>query len=301
MNIKRAFLTAAALMLIPGFAMAQSTMTFETTITYLPGVDEQTVGLPASVTVTRECNSGSPLDESFDDLGPLTSDDVTFVVQDADAVDWCTISISGVDSNWIPLVASANGDDLNETGSCEFGVLPGGDLGSDFALDGMNTCAFLLAPPVISYSVTKEWDFEGADEDDVNTAALVSVSCDNVIRNNNGLLELGDYSFPPTQITDGQTIVFGTAGNITYHVNPFPASPGEVSSCSADESVFDSAVESDNGCASGSTFSVASPSASCTITNSVFFEGIPTLSQYGMAIMALLMLGVGFVGFRRFV
>jgi hypothetical protein len=33
----------------------------------------------------------------------------------------------------------------------------------------------------------------------------------------------------------------------------------------------------------------------------VFFEGIPTLSQYGMAIMALLMLGVGFVGFRRFV
>ena len=37
------------------------------------------------------------------------------------------------------------------------------------------------------------------------------------------------------------------------------------------------------------------------ITNTVFFEGIPTLNQYGMAIMALLMLGVGFVGFRRFV
>jgi hypothetical protein len=40
---------------------------------------------------------------------------------------------------------------------------------------------------------------------------------------------------------------------------------------------------------------------SCTITNTVFFEGIPTLNQYGMAIMALLMLGMGFVGFRRFV
>ena len=39
----------------------------------------------------------------------------------------------------------------------------------------------------------------------------------------------------------------------------------------------------------------------CTFTNAVFFEGIPTLSQYGMAIMVLLMLGVGFVGFRRFV
>ena len=40
---------------------------------------------------------------------------------------------------------------------------------------------------------------------------------------------------------------------------------------------------------------------SCVMTNTVFFEGIPTLNQYGMAIMALLMLGMGFVGFRRFV
>jgi hypothetical protein len=31
----------------------------------------------------------------------------------------------------------------------------------------------------------------------------------------------------------------------------------------------------------------------------VFFEGIPTLTQHGMAIVALLMLGVGFVGMRR--
>jgi hypothetical protein len=39
----------------------------------------------------------------------------------------------------------------------------------------------------------------------------------------------------------------------------------------------------------------------CHITNTVFFEGIPTLNQYGLAILAVLMLGVGFVGFRRFV
>ena len=45
----------------------------------------------------------------------------------------------------------------------------------------------------------------------------------------------------------------------------------------------------------------AAEEVSCEFTNTVFFEGIPTLSQYGLAIMALLMLGVGFVGFRRFV
>ena len=39
----------------------------------------------------------------------------------------------------------------------------------------------------------------------------------------------------------------------------------------------------------------------CEIVNTVFFEGIPTLNQYGMAILALLMLGVGLVGFRRLV
>jgi hypothetical protein len=44
----------------------------------------------------------------------------------------------------------------------------------------------------------------------------------------------------------------------------------------------------------------AGGSSSCSITNTVFFEGIPTLSPLGMAFMAMLMLGVGLVGFRRF-
>jgi len=39
----------------------------------------------------------------------------------------------------------------------------------------------------------------------------------------------------------------------------------------------------------------------CTVTNTfTFFEGIPTLSQFGRGIMALLMLALGVVGFRRF-
>ncbi|MEE4216113.1 MAG: IPTL-CTERM sorting domain-containing protein [Xanthomonadales bacterium] len=42
------------------------------------------------------------------------------------------------------------------------------------------------------------------------------------------------------------------------------------------------------------------PIQSCTIYATAFFEGIPTLSLYGMVVMALLMLGVGFVGFLRF-
>lgn len=35
------------------------------------------------------------------------------------------------------------------------------------------------------------------------------------------------------------------------------------------------------------------------ITDTVFFEGIPTLNQWGMVLLALLMLGVGAVALRR--
>ena len=61
----------------------------------------------------------------------------------------------------------------------------------------------------------------------------------------------------------------------------------------------DDAVLVDNGCLDIEL--AAGMGAECTITNTVFYEGIPTLNQYGMAIMALLMLGMGLVGFRRFV
>lgn len=39
---------------------------------------------------------------------------------------------------------------------------------------------------------------------------------------------------------------------------------------------------------------------SCVIFNTRLFAGIPTLSQYGLAVLALLMLGVGVAAFRRF-
>lgn len=55
-------------------------------------------------------------------------------------------------------------------------------------------------------------------------------------------------------------------------------------------------------------FDVASPSTgvyTCQINNfpipARIVEGIPTLGNYGMAILALLILGVGFVGYRRLV
>ena len=67
----------------------------------------------------------------------------------------------------------------------------------------------------------------------------------------------------------------------------------------AEESITQSGVESEDNC--GGRSIEAGGSSSCTFVNTVFFEAIPTLSQYGLALLALLMLGIGAVGFRRFV
>jgi hypothetical protein len=71
-------------------------------------------------------------------------------------------------------------------------------------------------------------------------------------------------------------------------------------SCTAYETGIDSSeVESVDTCEDAMVVEAAG-SNGCEITNTVFFEGIPTLSQYGLALMALLMLGMGMIGFRRF-
>ena len=70
--------------------------------------------------------------------------------------------------------------------------------------------------------------------------------------------------------------------------------------CSASELILDSSVESSSeGC--GEVQLSAAGTHTCTFTNTVFFEGIPTMNQYGLALLALLMLGIGAVGLRRFV
>jgi hypothetical protein len=76
--------------------------------------------------------------------------------------------------------------------------------------------------------------------------------------------------------------------------------PGYPSSgCWVDEVLHDDAVEVDNGC--GSLTVSAGVGAACTITNTVFFESIPTLNGYGRILMILLVLGAGLVAYRRIV
>ena len=63
--------------------------------------------------------------------------------------------------------------------------------------------------------------------------------------------------------------------------------------------------DADSTVAPGGTLDIliadAGNTITCTVTNTlVFFEGIPVLNRYGLALLALLMLGIGVIGFRRF-
>jgi hypothetical protein len=153
------------------------------------------------------------------------------------------------------------------------------------------TCEVTNSPDAVEIVVTKNWVIEG-DNNDVDLDYGLYAYCNNVFVEDDAMTE-GAVSHN-TQV--GYAGSAGpSGGEFVFTVRPgFPSS-----SCYVNENVYDSAIEVSNGCRN--LVVSANEGTACTITNTVFFEGIPTLSQYGMAIMALLMLGVGFVGFRRFV
>jgi hypothetical protein len=160
-------------------------------------------------------------------------------------------------------------------------------------------------PLPVEVAVTKVWDITTPGGEAIDTTVDVTIRCVNT---------LIDNPVNRTFRIDPEDYVNGAATVKTMVVPGFARKEPPIfvpTLCWATENAStDNAVEVENGCVTGNypdgnylpalTVS-AGNGASCTITNTVFFEGIPTLSQWGMAIMALLMLGVGLVGFRRFV
>lgn len=214
------------------------------------------------VVVSIDCNTGIILDQDKT-LGD--NDAVIFVVTDFTSG---SLNCSIVEGEGTPgYSASYAGDGIDD--GCVWEAIEDG---------GAFTCDITNSPDPVDIKVTKNWVLEGQDNA-VDMYYHLDLDC------SSGTIVVSDdrYGTGPASAT------------YTYQVIPaFPST-----SCDIDEYVYDSSIEVSNGC--GSLVVSANKGTACTITNTVFFEGIPTLSQYGMAIMALLMLGVGFVGFRRFV
>lgn len=175
-----------------------------------------------------------------------------------------------------------------------------------------NYCLISNTPTPVPVEVTKVWEVAGAGGLPFDRDALITIGCDAEIVGGNDLggswtrvydLDDSDGAYDDK---DGDDIGLAT---VTAWVIPswykteIDPDDQQYSQCWATENGVPSSVEVTSDCGTlkepGMEVAVGM-GASCTITNTQFFEGIPTLSRFGMAIMALLMLGIGMVGFRRF-
>jgi hypothetical protein len=193
---------------------------------------------------------------------------VTFVVNNIpDTGATCTITESGGPDGYTPVMNGGTG--------CTWNNVTG----------GVFTCAISNEADPGMFTVTKEWVIptEGGEEFDDNVE--ITIGCDAEISPSTGEDD-GDWYY---------TTYLGDGDSATVSVDTTTGS----ATCWATEDLGDiTGVEAMDDCGAQSVG--AGEEVSCTFTNSVFFEGIPTLSQYGLANLVLLTLGVGLVGFRRF-
>jgi len=255
-----------------------------------------TDGNPGDVTVSIDCNTGLILDQdkviSEDGIG------VTFVVTSYDAGEMdCNVTEAPVagysadyeasgDSN------SSDADDPSEDAGCFWTEIAGGVE---------NLCVITNSPDPVDVVVHKEWLYPGSSSaSDISNEFEVMLVCENaeIVDGDKLCGYVGTYGAEQSQAEISNTSCKWLQGygdeTFTEQVIPYDWPGG---TCYAVEVNVDQAVEVDNGC--GLLEVSAGSGDSCTIINTVFFEGIPTLSQYGMALMALLMLGIGFVAVRR--
>lgn len=145
-----------------------------------------------------------------------------------------------------------------------------------------NPCDFDLNVDFVAFEVSKVWIDENPGFNN-DTFASADFSCSGVFNGASHGNFNGNVNFVGQEATstvnlrphwDGSTVC-------TVFEAPVNGAESDASDCEAVSVMLGS-------------------DAACTIYNTRLYEGIPTLSQYGMAIMALLMLGVGFVAARRF-
>jgi len=248
---------------------------------------------PTEVLVTLSCFTGNPLIQS---QTISQTRDVNFIVQNFDTGDLdCNITEDLSDPALAGYTPTYYNDQSSEgdSESCDYTDVNGGD---EFLCHIVND-----ADPV-TVEITKDWIIEGMGGDQVDQNFELTLYCDAPIVDGYAERSQAGPGCPdlvkgPVNWSHCKTL--SGSGDTTFTPQVIPEWPS--SSCWVEEHLYDDSVEVDNGCETPGSITVSHGQGdSCLVTNTVFFEGIPTLSQYGMAIMALLMLGVGLVGFRRF-
>jgi len=140
-------------------------------------------------------------------------------------------------------------------------------------------------PELVEVTVNKEWLFSQPDLG-FPDFAVIGLECKNV---------LGGDGEPHG---DDMFWRWETNGDESRTAIVHPKGTGN-SICYAKEYTISSAVEITSGCEWGIRVDVGGADQTCTIVNTVFIEGIPTLNQYGMLLFVSLVLTTGMIMLRR--
>jgi hypothetical protein len=245
---------------------------------------EFTDGNPAGVDVTLNCFQGLPITQ-------------TQTVSQAQSVEFTVQSFESgqLDCNLTEDGAAGYTASYNEEyrGSSSSVNCSWQDLNF-----GSYECFVTNTPDWVEVTVSKEWVIEGESVNYIDSSYYLELVCDNEIEGGDNRDSNRSYYYD-LELNDGDNN--GTS-DVDYTAEVIPDWDGGTN-CYVNENSYDSAIESSDNCSALHINLIEDETdvRSCTVTNSVFFEGIPSLNQYGLAILALLMLSVGFVGFRRFV
>jgi len=234
------------------------------------------------VTLHLSCNTGQILDQTKTvepNDGVFGEFEVSFVVTSLGSTPLnCTVT-QDPPFGYTPSYTCLGESDCVEAQSASNCSFTNVATGTD------NLCQVQSYPNAVPFTVIKEWLFE-AEEIGEEDYANINFECQNV--------------FDGDGLVNGNLMQWNwaVAGNSERTASIQPDFQGNTR-CRATESNTFSAVEAINGCEDWLPVLIGDSSRSCTITNTVFLEGIPTLGDYGRWLMALLLLGVGLVAVRR--
>lgn len=249
---------------------------------------------PLGVEVFLDCNTGLPLQQNAvihdpDAVGLEPGDftHVDFVIADFEPGTLDCDIFETVPAGYAASYFAAVGDEgtANNVFADDEGCHYEGVEGADFVCEITNE----LQP--VDVIVNKEW-IDDNPQFQLPTTVEVTLECTDPI--------IGGFSCGLVSGIEGSQ-----DGNCAQRFID-PGNPGvfevlphfDGTSCTATETPEVGVLIDESDCEE--LLLLPGQGAECTIVNTRLFAGIPTLSQYGLLVMALLMLGVGLIGFRRY-
>ena len=231
-----------------------------------------------------KCNTGLPLEQSLTVLpnaGAFGQFEVRFIVESfTDGALDCEV--------WeeTPPGYSPEYDCQSDSG-CTTSAGSGPCSFKGISIGQEDLCLIQNRVDPVEIAVTKEWLYT-REELVVDDSATIRLFCANIFGGDGATLDNGQmvwsWLFEGSQATQKATVYPDYAG---------------ATNCWTEESFNSSAVESDSTCSPPVSIDLGDVGRSCIVTNTVFFEGIPTLNQYGLILISALMLLTGLIAVRR--